>query len=145
MNKLKDLQKLGQDLKTEFESIFIPDDIELPSSFKDTVKELGGYKFDYKNYLVHIYSNDLNGYIPNQWFIIASFFVDYYLELQSYKNLLIDSLKSCGLTKADDRRNIMAMYSTELGNKPKDKPYDLHKTETITKVRSIISNILLQN
>ena len=85
MNKLKDLQKLGQDLKTEFESIFIPDDIELPSSFKDTVKELGGYKFDYKNYLVHIYSNDLNGYIPNQWFIIASFFVDYYLELLKFR------------------------------------------------------------
>ena len=76
MGKLKDLHKLGELLRTEFEDVFTPDDVELPNSFKDSVKELGGYKYDYQRYLVHIYSDDLHGYIPNQWFIIASFFVD---------------------------------------------------------------------
>lgn len=142
MDTLLDLHELGKTLQTKFESVFTPDDVELPSSFKDSVKELGGYKYDYKNYLVHIYSDELNGYIPNQWFIIASFFVDYYLEVQKYKTLLVESLKSCGLTKADDRKTIMAMYSTELGNKPKDKPYNLHKSETIAKVKEKASAIL---
>lgn len=142
MDTLLDLHELGKTLQTKFESVFTPDDVELPSSFKDSVKELGGYKYDYKNYLVHIYSDELNGYIPNQWFIIASFFVDYYLEVQKYKTLLVESLKSCGLTKADDRKTIMAMYSTELGNKPKDKPYNSHKSETIAKVKEKASAIL---
>lgn len=143
MGILKNLHELGKTLQTEFESVFLPDDVELPSSFKESIKELGGYKYDYKNYLVHIYSNDLNGYIPNQWFIIASFFVDYYLEVQKYKTLLIEVLKSCGLTKSEERKSIMAMYSTELGSKPKDKALDLHKSDTIAKVREKISSILL--
>ena len=91
MGTLINLHNLGKTLQNEFESVFQPKDVELPDSFKEAVKELGGYKYDYQKYLVHIYSEDLNGYIPNQWFIIASFFVDYYLEVQKYKNLLVDS------------------------------------------------------
>ena len=142
MGTLINLHNLGKTLQNEFESVFQPKDVELPDSFKEAVKELGGYKYDYQKYLVHIYSEDLNGYIPNQWFIIASFFVDYYLEVQKYKNLLVDTLKSCGLTKSDDRKTILSMYSTELANKPKEKPYDLHKADTIIKVREKITDIL---
>ena len=142
MGTLINLHELGQKLQGEFESVFLPNDVKLPESFKNSVKELGEYKFDYKNYLVHIYSSDLNGYIPNQWFIIASFFVDYYIELQKYKSLLIDILKSCGLSSADERKALMAMYSTEMGKKPKDRAYDEYKQEIIAKVKEKITSVL---
>ena len=127
MGKLINLHELGKTLQEEFERVFSPADVELPYSFKNEVKELGGYKYEYKKYLVHIYSHDLNGYIPNQWFIIASFFVDYYLEVQKYKDILVDTLKSCGLTKTDERKALMSMYSTELGKKPKEKSYPIER------------------
>lgn len=142
MGKLKDLHKLGELLRTEFEDVFTPDDVELPNSFKDSVKELGGYKYDYQRYLVHIYSDDLHGYIPNQWFIIASFFVDYYNEVKNYKALLVEELTYCGLTKTEDRKAIMSMYSTEIGKKPKEISFDQHKRETVAKVRQHISDVL---
>ena len=72
MGTLINLHNLGKTLQNEFESVFQPKDVELPDSFKEAVKELGGYKYDYQKYLVHIYSEDLNGYIPNQWFINSS-------------------------------------------------------------------------
>jgi hypothetical protein len=142
MGTLINLHELGQKLQDEFESVFLPDDVELPDSFKSSVNELGGYKYDYQRFLVHIYSEDLNGYIPNQWFIIASFFVDYYIELQKYKNLLVETLKSCGLSKSDERKALMSMYSTELASKPKDKAFDVHKADTIVKVKQEITNVL---
>lgn len=142
MGTLINLHELGQKLQDEFESVFLPDDVELPDSFKSSVNELGGYKYDYQRFLVHIYSEDLNGYIPNQWFIIASFFVEYYIELQKYKNLLVETLKSCGLSKSDERKALMSMYSTELANKPKDKAFDVHKADTIVKVKQEITNVL---
>lgn len=142
MGKLINLHELGKTLQEEFERVFSPADVELPYSFKNEVKELGGYKYEYKKYLVHIYSHDLNGYIPNQWFIIASFFVDYYLEVQKYKDILVDTLKSCGLTKTDERKALMSMYSTELGKKPKEKSYEEHKSDIILKIREEISKIL---
>ena len=138
MGTLINLHELGQKLQDEFESVFLPDDVELPDSFKSSVNELGGYKYDYQRFLVHIYSEDLNGYIPNQWFIIASFFVDYYIELQKYKNLLVETLKSCGLSKSDERKALMSMYSTELASKPKDKAFEVHKADTIVKAGSKI-------
>lgn len=142
MSSLNNLHDLGKKLQKEFESYFLPNDVILPESFKNSVKELGGYKYEYKKYLVHIHSDELNGYIPNQWFIIASFFVDYYIELQKYKNLLIEVLKKCGLTKASDRISLMAMYSSEMKNIPKEKPYDIHKKETIEKVKKCITEII---
>ena len=142
MGTLINLHNLGKTLQNEFESVFQPKDVELPDSFKEAVKELGGYKYDYQKYLVHIYSEDLNGYIPNQWFIIASFFVDYYNEVKNYKALLVEELTYCGLTKTEDRKAIMSMYSTEIGKKPKEISFDQHKRETVAKVRQHISNRL---
>lgn len=142
MGKLRNLKKLGEELQLNFEKVFKPNDIELPNSFKNSVKELNGYKYDYKKYLVHIYSENLNGYIPNLWFVIASFFVDYYQELQKYKTVLVDTLKSCGLTATDERKTLMAMYSTELGKKPKTVTYEAHKASTISKVAAEITKVL---
>ena len=46
MGTLINLHKLGKTLQNEFESVFQPKDVELPDSFKEAVKELGGYKYE---------------------------------------------------------------------------------------------------
>ena len=144
MANLKDLHELGKQLRSEFEEVFVPEDVELPISFKESVTQLGDYKYDYKKYLVHIYSEQLNGYIPNQWFIIASFFVDYYIEVQKYKERVIELLKDAGLNKADDRKEILAKYTKLLGEFSKKKSYEEAKIEATDLVRAEISKILAQ-
>jgi len=142
MANLKDLHELGKQLRGEFEKVFVPEDVELPISFKESVKEIGDYKYDYKKYLVHIYSEQLNGYIPNQWFIIASFFVDYYIEVQKYKERIVELLKEAGLNKADDRKEILAKYTKLLGEISKKKSYEDAKNDAKNLVREEISKIL---
>jgi hypothetical protein len=39
MDNLKDLHQLGEKLREDFEKVFVPEDIELPSSFKHSVTE----------------------------------------------------------------------------------------------------------
>ena len=141
MDNLKDLHQLGEKLREDFEKVFVPEDIELPSSFKHSVTELGDYKYDYKKFLVHIYSDQLNGYIPNQWFIIASFFVDYYIEVLKYKELVIEKLKDAGLNKADDRKVILSKYTKLLTELSKTKPMSEAKKDATTLVRREISTI----
>lgn len=141
MDNLKDLHQLGEKLREDFEKVFVPEDIELPSSFKHSVTELGDYKYDYKKFLVHIYSDQLNGYIPNQWFIIASFFVDYYIEVIKYKELVIEKLKEAGLNKADDRKVILSKYTKLLTEFSKTKPMSEAKNDATTLVRQEISKI----
>lgn len=142
MANLKDLHELGKQLRDDFEKVFVPEDVELPMSFKESVTELGDYKYDYKKYLVHIYSEQLNGYIPNQWFIIASFFVDYYIEVQKYKEKIIELLKEAGLNKAEERKEILAKYTKLLGDISKKKAYVDAKNEATEIVRKEISQIL---
>ena len=139
MSTLVNLHTLGIKLQSDFELSFTSDDIELPISFKDSIKELGGYKYEYKQCLVHIHSDNLNGYIPNQWFVIASFFVDYYLELQKYKSLLSDCLTKCGYNSAEKRKSVMAMYSTEISKKPKNEDYNDYRLKTVEKIKQLIS------
>lgn len=139
---LKDLNKFGIELQTKFVNNFTPQDIVLPDTFKDKVKELGGYKYNYKKYSVHISSDVLDGYIPNQWFIIASFFVDFHRELIKYKETLIAALAEVGVKTAEERKKLLTLYTRLRDEKAKTMDYAVAQIEATNEVRNIIGSRL---
>ena len=65
-------------------------DFVLPMIFKEQVTEINSNKINYNDYSAVIETRGnqngvLNIYLPNQWFYIASYFTDFYNELQRYK------------------------------------------------------------
>ena len=65
-------------------------DFVLPRTFKEQVTEINSNTITYNDYSAVIETRGnqngvLNIYLPNQWFYIASYFTDYYNELQRYK------------------------------------------------------------
>lgn len=70
-------------------------DFVLPRIFKEQVTEINSNTITYNDYSAVIETRGnqngvLNIYLPNQWFYIASYFTDFYNELQRYKK---ESLK----------------------------------------------------
>lgn len=68
------------------------DDFVLPNEFKDNVKEINGSNIIYNTYSAIIETkgnHKLNIYLPNQWFYISSYFIDFYNELRKYKALAL--------------------------------------------------------
>ena len=65
-------------------------DFILPDVFKEQVKEINSNIITYNKYSAVIETRGnqngvLNIYLPNQWFYIASYFTEFYNELQKYK------------------------------------------------------------
>ena len=65
-------------------------DFVLPRIFKEQVTEINSNTITYNDYsaIIETRGNQngvLNIYLPNQWFYIASYFTDFYNELQRYK------------------------------------------------------------
>ena len=65
-------------------------DFILPKIFKEQVTEINSNTITYNDYSAVIETRGnqngvLNIYLPNQWFYIASYFTDFYNELQRYK------------------------------------------------------------
>ncbi len=65
-------------------------DFVLPMIFKEQVKEINSNIITYNDYSAVIETRGnqngvLNIFLPNQWFYIASYFTDFYNELQRYK------------------------------------------------------------
>ena len=147
--ELLNLQELGLELQAKFEKEFKVEDLELPAAFKKHVNEIGGNKLNYKQYMVHMSTTNLNSYIPNSWFYIASYFVSYYDEVIKYKDLLISTLKKCGLNKAEERDELLTKYTKTLDAKVKEAkknklPIDIDKLrqEVSEEVRQIIHGVL---
>lgn len=85
LNVLKD--QLVKDYHDNFDS----KDIEIPTSFRNEVDNIDNNIVTYYGYTVKIHStsSDLDMYIPNQWFYIASFFTEYYTELVKYREIAL--------------------------------------------------------
>lgn len=89
---LKDLGKLAHDSRNHYINAFINKDIELHSDFKEKFEQMLNARSSSVRFLD--YSAEINTsshnkiYLPNQWFYIATFMVDFYLELIKYKREL---------------------------------------------------------
>lgn len=85
MEELKDLKVLAENTVNKF-SQYTGEDFILPQIFKDEVKEINGSSISYNKYSAIIETSaQLNIYMPNQWFFIASYFTELYHELHKYK------------------------------------------------------------
>ena len=117
MEELRDLKELASELIDRYQTLYIGKEIELPIEFRNQVKEIYGNNIAYQKYSAVISTRGvqrgvLNIYMPNQWFYIASFFTEYYKELQKYKlktmavfsQERIKQLKGNSFTEADERR-----------------------------------------
>ena len=89
MEELRDLQKIYSLAAGRFNQ-YEGEDFVLPEDFKQQVKEINSSTIEYNKYSAIISTKGtqngvLNIYLPNQWFYIASYFTDFYNELQKYK------------------------------------------------------------
>lgn len=118
MEALRDLKELASELINKYQDFYLGKDMELPKDFKNQVTEIYGNNIVYQKFSATISTRGiqrgvLNIYLPNQWFYIASFFTEYYKELQKYRTKVmavftperLKQLKGNPLTK-DDEKNI---------------------------------------
>ena len=90
MEELRDLQQIYSTATNNFAK-YEGSDFVLPQVFKNQVKELNSSSITYYRYSAVIetrggQNGGLKIYLPNQWFYVASYFTDLYIELQKYKN-----------------------------------------------------------
>ena len=89
MEELKNLQQMYSLAAGRFNQ-YDGKDFVLPQLFKEQVKEINSNTISYNEYsaIIETKGNQngvLNIYLPNQWFYIASYFTDFYNELQRFK------------------------------------------------------------
>lgn len=89
MEELRNLHDIYNAAKARFNE-YLGKDFILPNVFKEQVKEINSNSISYNDYsaIIETRGNQngvLNIYLPNQWFYIASYFTDFYNELQRYK------------------------------------------------------------
>ena len=89
MEELNNLQRMYSLAAGRFNQ-YDGKDFILPDVFKEQVKEINSNIITYNKYsaIIETRGNQygvLNIYLPNQWFYIASYFTEFYNELQRYK------------------------------------------------------------
>ncbi len=93
MEELKDLSQIYSSASERFNQ-YDGKDFVLPELFKQKVTEINSNSISYNQYSAIIetrgnQSGVLNIFLPNQWFYIASYFTDFYNELQHYKKVAL--------------------------------------------------------
>lgn len=117
---LTDIEKLANDSKRHYNSAFINQDIMLHKDFKEkfekTLNEKGSsVKFlDYSAEIITSSKNKI--FLPNQWFYIATFMVDFYLELIKYKQELEKILSNPNLINMDKKSIIKSLKEGNYSN-----------------------------
>lgn len=113
---LKNLHSVLELASRRYQSEYIPQDVELSSEFKETFSHVVETTTTTTiEFLQHtaILRNKYNQvtYIPNQWFVIASYFVDFCTELLTYQRFFYEICKRKGYTKDQEREYAVALRS----------------------------------
>ena len=110
---LKDLHVVLLRAKERFSREFIMQEIKLNDTFKVAFRSFLASKDNTVNYFEHttVITNKVGQkiYIANQWFVIASYFVDFCSEMQSYRALFE---KVC--RKMNMKNDQMKQYATRI-------------------------------
>lgn len=101
---LKNLHSVLELAKSRYKSEYIPQDIVLTAQFKEKFSrcllKTTSNKIDFLQYTSILYNkNQQIIYIPNQWFVIASYFVDFCTELLTYQKFFFEICKRKCLSK----------------------------------------------
>ena len=84
---LKNLNQIKTETLQNYKQSFVSTDFILSSEFKKKFLTIGETTVSYHNYYAEAKtSSNLKIFIPYQWFVIASYFVEYYIELINYQN-----------------------------------------------------------
>lgn len=89
MEELRDIEQIYSSATSRFNQ-YEGKDFVLPQNFKDQVKEIYSYSITYNKYSAVIETKGgqngiQNIFMPNQWFYIATYFIECYNELLRYK------------------------------------------------------------
>lgn len=117
MEELRDLRKIYNDTNERFNQ-YEGKDFILPEIFKERVKEINSNTVTYNKYSAVIKTKGsqngvLNIYLPNQWFYIASYFTDFYNELQRYKTAALKVVEQKERLKTIKDRNEQTLTEQE--------------------------------
>lgn len=113
---LRDLNALAAEIQERYQQ-YHKDEFILPADFKSNVTTISGSPVTYYTHTAIIQKNTSQIIaLPNQWFAIASFFVEYKIELQKYKSAVfplfnkekIKNFRENGLVPDQDLRRINA-------------------------------------
>ena len=96
MDELRDLQQMANLARGRFNQ-YDGEDFVLPEIFKEQVTEINSNIITYNKYsaIIETRGNQhgiLNIFMPNQWFYIASYFTDFYNEIQKYKQYALQEI-----------------------------------------------------
>lgn len=99
---LQDLSILKNKVVSDFQSNYKNEEMALPQSFKNDISLIGKDSIRYlESTAVVTTPKGLNIYFPNQWFYIASFFTQYYVELIKYKQTVYSIFPDFDKVKAE--------------------------------------------
>lgn len=115
---LKNLHSVLELAKSRYQSEYIPQDVVLSPEFKEvfsrSLLKATSNRIDYLQYTSVLYNkNKQIIYIPNQWFVIASYFVDFCTELLTYQKFFLEICKRKCLSKSQ-----MNEYAVTLRSMP---------------------------
>ena len=114
---LKDLHQVLVDAKKKFTDEFIAKEVKLSDTFKVAFRNMLNKKnctveyFSYTTVVNNTFGQQI--YIANQWFVIASYFVDFCSEMLSYQSLFFKICERIGLNHKG-----MKEYATRLKEAP---------------------------
>lgn len=114
---LKNLHQVLVDAKQRFTNEFVSQDVRLNEAFKVAFRNMLIEKncsveyFTYTTVVSNTFGQQI--YIANQWFVIASYFVEFCSEMLSYQTLFCKICKQMGLN-----HNKMKEYATRLKEAP---------------------------
>ena len=115
---LKNLHSVLEYAIVHYQSEYIPQDVELTSEFKDefrrVIEDATSTNIEFLQHTAILRNkNQQITYIPNQWFIIASYFVDFCTELLTYQRFFFEICARKGYTKSRIKD-----YAVELRSMP---------------------------
>lgn len=120
---IKNLKAVLAYAKERYEREFLWQDVVLTDRFKDAFQKYLESKKNSINYLLHtsVVTNKTgqNIIVPNQWFVLAAYFVDFCTELLTYRQFYMKITESMGKNNKD----ILKAYTTHLrlASTPLDK------------------------
>ena len=121
MEELRNLETIYNSTAAKFAQ-YESNEFQLPDAFKEQVKEINGCVITYNKYSAIVKtSGSLKIFMPNQWFYIASYFTDFYNELQKYKSIALSVL---------DKERLKELNGKQLSEKEKNDIGDLGLSET---------------
>ena len=131
---LKNLKVVLAAARSRFTHDFVMQEVVLNDTFKDAFRNYlltKDWEVEYFDKTTVVTSSiGLQIYIANQWFVIASYFVDFCTEMLTYRTLFVKLCKRMGMSAI-----AMKEYATKLKRLPTEKDKEIFINVAMTMLR----------